>query len=85
MVDELLEQKFQQAAGVVCKQGLFPFPVNDTSISIIKHVVGENEDELDLICAFKSKASQTMAELQSSSGFSSEDISRITESLARKG
>jgi hypothetical protein len=23
------EQKFQQAAGVVCKQGLFPFPVND--------------------------------------------------------
>jgi len=80
-----LEQKFQQAAGVVCKQGLFPFPVNDTSISIIKHVVGENEDELDFICAFKSKASQTMEELSSSSGFSSEDISRITDTLARKG
>ncbi len=80
-----LEQKFQQAAGVVCKQGLFPFPVNDTSISIIKQVVGENEDELDLICAFKSKASQTMAELTGSSGFSSEDIRRIADTLAQKG
>ncbi len=80
-----LEQKFQRAAGVVCKQGLFPFPVNDTSISIIRHVVGENEDELDLICAFKSKASQTMEELNLSSGFSSENISRITDTLARKG
>ena len=80
-----LEQKFQRAAGIVCKQGLFPFPVNDTSISIIKQVVGENEDELDLICTFKSKASQTMAELTVSSGFSSEDISRITDTLARKG
>ena len=80
-----LEEKFQQAAGVVCKQGLFPFPVNDTSISIIRQVVGENEDELDLICAFKSKPSQTMDELTVSSGFSSEDIRRITDTLARKG
>ena len=80
-----LEQKFQQAAGVVCKQGLFPFPVNDTSISIIKHVVGDNEDELDLVCAFKSKPSQTMEELTVSSGFSSEEISRIADTLAQKG
>ena len=85
VMDASLEQKFQQAAGVVCKQGLFPFPVNDTSISIIKHVVGDNEDELDLVCAFKSKPSQTMEELTVSSGFSSEEISRIADTLAQKG
>ena len=80
-----LEEKFQRAAGVVCKQGLFPFPINDTSISIIKHVVGENEDELDLIFAFQQKASQTLDELTESSGFSSEEVRRITDTLARKG
>jgi len=80
-----LDDKFQRATGVVCKQGLFPFPVNDTSISIIRHVVGENEDELDMICAFKSKASQTAQELAVSSGFSREEVGRITDTLARKG
>lgn len=80
-----LEQKLEQAAGVVCKQGMFPFPVNDTSISIIKHVVGENEDALDMICAFKSKASQTAEELTASGGFSTEAASRIAGGLARKG
>ena len=80
-----LQKKFQRATGVVCKQGLFPFPVNDTSISIIKHVVGENEDELDLIRAFQHKASQTLEELKASSGYSSEDLRRFTDSLAGKG
>ncbi|MCP4575033.1 MAG: 4Fe-4S dicluster domain-containing protein [Deltaproteobacteria bacterium] len=80
-----LEEKFHRAAGVVCKQGLFPFPLNDTSISIIKHVIGENEDELDLIFAFQQKASQTLDELTASSGFSNEEVRRITDSLAQKG
>jgi Pyruvate/2-oxoacid:ferredoxin oxidoreductase delta subunit len=80
-----LEEKSQRAAGVVCKQGLFPFPLNNTSISIIKHVVGENEDELDLIFAFQPKASQTLDELTASSGFSNEEVRRITDSLAQKG
>ncbi len=80
-----LDQKLEQAAGVVCKQGMFPFPVNDTSISIIRHVVGEEEDELDMIRAFKSNASQTLEELKASSGFPGEKITRITDSLARKG
>jgi ferredoxin len=83
--NESLDQKLKQAAAVVCKQGLFPFPVNDTSIAIIRHVVGDSEDELDLICAFKSKASQTLEELAASSGFSSESVDRIAGSLAKKG
>jgi ferredoxin len=80
-----LKEKFRRAAGVVCKQGLLPFPVTDTSISIIKHAVGENEDELDLIFAFQQKASQTLDELTVSSGFPREEIMRITDTLARKG
>ena len=85
VMNTLLHEKFHRAAAVVCKQGLFPFPVNDTSIAIIKHAVGENEDELDLIQAFQHKASQTPEELKVSSGFSSEQISRAADGLARKG
>ncbi len=40
VMNSSLEEKFKEAAGVVCKQGLFPFPVNDTSVSIIRQVVG---------------------------------------------
>ncbi len=85
VVNTSLDQKFEQAARVVCRQGMFPFPVNHTSIAIIRHVVGENEDELDLICAFKQKASQTLEELAASSGFSVPDTGRIGDSLAKKG
>ncbi len=80
-----LQEKFRKAAGVICKQGMMPFPVNETTIAIVKNAVGENEDELDLIQAFHSKPSQTMAELKSSSGFSEETIERCATSLARKG
>ncbi len=85
VMNAALDAKFRQATGVVCKQGLFPFPVNDTSIAIIKHVVGENEDELDLICAFQHKSSQTLEELKASTMYPGEDIKRFADSLARKG
>jgi Na+-translocating ferredoxin:NAD+ oxidoreductase RNF subunit RnfB len=85
MTDGSLEEKYKSAAGVVCKQGMFPFPVNDTTISIIKQVVEENPDELDFICAFNQKSSQTIEELRSSSEFSDEEIERLGTSLARKG
>ena len=85
MTDISLEEKYKSAAGVVCKQGMFPFPVNDTTISIMKHVVEDNPDELDFICAFNQKSSQTLEELRSSSEFSQEEIDRFGTSLARKG
>jgi len=64
---------------------MFPFPVNDTTISIIKHAVGDNADELDFIYAFNQKASQTLEELDSSCEFSPEEIDRLATSLAKKG
>ena len=85
MADISLEEKYKSAAGVVCKQGMFPFPVNDTTISIIKHAVGENADELDFICAFNQMPSQTLEELRSSCEFSEEEIDRLATSLAKKG
>ena len=80
-----LQEKYKSAAEVVCKQGMFPFPVNDTTISIMKHVVEDNADELDFICAFNQKSSQTLEELGSSSEFSDEEIDPIATSLAKKG
>ena len=85
MTDISLEEKFKSAAGVVCKQGMFPFPVNDTTISIMKLVVEDNADELEFICAFDQKSSQTLEELRSSSEFSEEEIDRLGTSLAKKG
>ena len=55
-----LLEKFKQAAGVICRQGLIQFPVTDTAVTIIQRVVGNSEDELDLIYAFREKPSQTI-------------------------
>ncbi len=85
MNDRTLQEKFERAANVICRQGMMPFPVNDTSIAIVKNVVGDEEDELDLIQAFNSKASQTMEELKKSSGFSDEKVEKCAGSLAKKG
>ena len=85
MKDASLEEKYRRAAGVICRQGMFPFPVNETTISIMKNVIEDEEEELDLIYAFREKASQTMEELKASSGFPEEKIEKLTTSLARKG
>jgi len=80
-----LLEKFKQAAGVICRQGLIQFPVTDTAVTIIQRVVGNSEDELDLIYAFREKASQTLDQLVASSGFPEEKIVRLCSSLAKKG
>jgi Pyruvate/2-oxoacid:ferredoxin oxidoreductase delta subunit len=79
-----LDEKLKKATGVVCKQGMFPFPLSETAISIVKHVVTE-EAELDMICAFNDVSSQTMDQLKESSGFSEETIEKLTTSLAKTG
>ena len=85
MVEANLTDKFKQAAGVICRQGLIQFPVTDTAVTIIQQVVGNAEDELDLIDAFSEKPSQTMQQLMASSGFPEEKIVQLTTSLAGKG
>jgi ferredoxin len=79
-----LEEKYKKATGIICKQGLFPFPLSDTAIAIIKRVV-KDEEILDLICAFEVAPSQTADQLKQTSGWSEDDIKRRTDSLAKAG
>ena len=74
-----LDQKYERAARVICKQGTVPFPVNDTTISILKQVVEDDEEELDFIKAFSQKASQTLEQLKESSRLPEEKIEEIVE------
>ena len=85
MPETTLTDKFKRATGVICRQGLIQFPVTDTAVTIIQQVVGNAEDELDLIDAFREKPSQTMQQLMASSGFPEETIVQLTTSLAGKG
>jgi ferredoxin len=84
MSDLTLEEKLKKATGVICKQGMFPFPLSETAITIIRRVV-KGEEELDLICAFNEASSQTMDQLKQTSGFSEETIEKLTNSLAKAG
>jgi len=80
-----LKEKFKKAAEVICKQGMVQFPVNDTSVAIVTAAVGENEEELDLIYAFREKPSQTLDQLVESSGFAADRVEQLGASLAMKG
>ncbi|MHA1734115.1 MAG: 4Fe-4S binding protein [Promethearchaeota archaeon] len=83
-----LEKKYKQAAQVVGKQGIVPFPASETAIRILKLVIGDDLDELELIWAFRRKSSQTMEELKKSTrrlGWSEEKIDAVARSLAKKG
>ncbi len=85
MTQITMQKKLKRAAGVICKQGMVEFPVSDTAIAIVVSVVGDNEEELDLIYAFREKPSQTMDQLVESSGFSMEKVGQLATSLASKG
>ena len=85
MPDVALDKKYQQATQVVCKQGMVPFPVNETTIAIMEHVIQDEEEELELILAFAANPSQTMDQLKESSHFSEEKVEKLAASLAKKG
>ena len=80
-----LDHKYERAAQVICKQGQVPFPVNDTTISILKRVIGDEAEELDFIEAFRKQPSQTMEQLKESSNLPEEKIEQLATRLAKKG
>ena len=80
-----MEEKLKRAAGVICKQGMVQFKLSDTAIDIVASVVGDNEEEFDLIYAFREKPSQTTDQLIESSGFAMEKVEELATSLAKKG
>ena len=85
MTQVTMQEKTKRAAGVICKQGMVEFPLSDTAIALVVTIVGDNEDELDLIYAFREKSSQTMDQLVESSGFSKGKVEQLATSLAKKG
>ena len=80
-----MDEKFKRAAEVICKQGMVQFQVSDTAIAIVTAVVGNNEEELDLIYAFREKPSQTTEQLVESSGFTAAKVEQLATRLASKG
>jgi ferredoxin len=80
-----MAEKFKRAAEVICKQGMVQFQLSQTATDIVVTAVGENEEELDLIYAFRRQPSQTIDQLMAASGLSAEKIQQLTASLARKG
>ena len=85
MTEIKIEEKLKRAAGVICKQGMVQFKLSDTASDIVALVVGDNEEEFDLIYAFREKPSQTMDQLIESSGFGMEKVEQLATSLAKKG
>jgi ferredoxin len=85
MTQVSMAEKLKRAAAVICKQGMVQFQLSQTAIDIVNAAVGENEEELDVIYAFRLQPSQTMDQLVASSGFAAEKIEPLAASLARKG
>ena len=74
---------YKKAARVIVKAGLFPFPIMDTMINILKMLI--TEEELELVMSFKRNPSQTMVQLKQSSKMSEEQIHRLTKTLSKTG
>ena len=76
MAQMTIQEKQKRAAGV---------PESDTAVAIVASVVGDNEEELDLIYAFRENPSQTIDQLVVSSELSAEKAEQLANSLASKG
>jgi Pyruvate/2-oxoacid:ferredoxin oxidoreductase delta subunit len=78
-----LEERYREVTSTINKSGGTPFPETDTLVDIVKLLV--DEDELEMVLAFKQQKSQTLEQLKQSSGMAEDDILKKTESLAAKG
>jgi len=77
------DERYRKAARIIVKAGVFPFPINDTLLEILKSVI--DEDDLDFIMAFRRKTSQTMDEIKKRSEMSEQQIFNHVEKLAKVG
>ena len=83
-LDQETYKKYKRTAKIINGAGGTPFPINDTLITILSHIIPEEED-LAFIKFFKKKTSQTMEQLKESSNLSEEEILRNVEKLAKIG
>ncbi|MFX1366837.1 MAG: ATP-binding protein [Promethearchaeota archaeon] len=79
----MLDEKYRKAAKTIVNAGIFPFPINNTMIELLKLIIGK--DQLDFILSFRRKSSQTMDQLKISSKMSEEEILNHVEKLVKLG
>jgi NAD-dependent dihydropyrimidine dehydrogenase PreA subunit/DNA-binding Lrp family transcriptional regulator len=82
-IDKDINVKYKKVANILNKAGVFPYPVKDTLLNILKHSI--TEDNLDFIMAFRKKISQTMEQLKESSKLTEEEILKKVDTLAKRG
>ncbi len=78
-----IDKKYVKVISVLNKAGQFPIPASETTISILKHTI--KEEDLDFIMAFKRKISMTMEQLKEASKLSEEEILTKVKRLASTG
>jgi NAD-dependent dihydropyrimidine dehydrogenase PreA subunit len=83
-LDQETYKKYKRTAQIINGAGGTPFPITDTLITILRHIVPDEED-LAFIKFFRRKTSQTMEQLKESSKLSEEEILRNVEKLAKIG
>ena len=81
----MFEEKYKKVAKVILKAGGLPIPVNPTFLEIIRTLIKDDEEELDMLLSFRRKISQNMEQLKKNSGLTEEKIMEITDRLAKKG
>lgn len=78
-----IDAEYRKAANILNKAGGFPYPIKNTILDILK--LNINEQNLDLVMAFKKNISQTMDQLKKNSGLSEADILKKADALAKRG
>jgi len=83
-LDQETYKKYKRTAQIINGAGGTPFPITDTLIAILRHIVPDEED-LAFVKFFKRKTSQTMEQLKERSNLSEEEILRNVKKLAKIG
>jgi len=82
--EEELVKKIKKAAKIIASTGMMPFPVTDDFIEIMKYYL--DEEDVELVKAFKFKKSMTMDQLQKKlKDLTPEEIDKRAVKLAKKG
>lgn len=54
----MLDEKYRKAARTIVNARIFPFPINNTMIKLLKLLI--DKEQLNFMIAFRRKSSQTM-------------------------
>ena len=79
------EAKYKKVAQAIVKVGGLPIPISDTFLEIIKTLLGDDDEEIDMLLAFRRKSSQNLEQLKKTTGLPEEKILDLTDRLAKKG